>query len=142
MASAAVYDAIKAHIQSNYTGSAVTFENEDFTPPKTSGVAEPWCMVEITGTMYGQQSIGEDDQADNRWDEEGTLWLHFFARTGTGSHDLRIAMMQMVNLFRGTTLLDGNLEFLDASVGLGEPGDDDGVYWRVTVTIDWRYWDA
>lgn len=139
MASGTVYDAIKAYLQAQWSTSPIAWENETFNKPEPPA---PWVMVEIAGDVYAQMSIGADEQADNRWDEEGVLLLHVFVPTGTGASAARGHAKALADLFRGATLLSDSLEFMDASIGMGQPGDDDGMWWRISVSIDWRRMDA
>lgn len=138
MASDTVYDAIRAHLAARWAATPVAFENEAFVRPVVDGTPQPFVVLEITGTAYGQQSIGARTQAENRWDEEGQLWLHVFVATGSGGSTVRRYAKQLADLFRGTTLLADTLEFGDASIGMGEPGDEEGAYFRVSVSLDWR----
>lgn len=143
MASDVVADAIEAYLSANWIATPIKFENQPFQRPVSdSGAALPFIAFEITGTLYAQQSIGESAQAANRWDEEGQLWLHVYVQTDTGSSIARRYAKQLADLFRGLRLVGDNLEFTDASIGMGQPGDDDGVYWSVSVEIDWRRFDA
>lgn len=143
MASDVVADAIEAYLSANWAATPISFENQPFSRPASdNGAAAPFIALEITGTLYAQQSIGESAQAANRWDEEGQLWLHVYVQTDTGSSIARRYAKQLADLFRGLRLVGDNLEFMDASIGMGQPGDDDGVYWSVSVEIDWRRFDA
>ena len=144
MASSVVFDAIKDYLITNFTTTPLQFENEpaiDTNDPAT-GLPAPWVQVEMTGTLYGQVSIGAATQATNRWDEEGQLWLHVFVPTGTGGHTARLHAKSLADLFRGTTLSGGSLEFMDAQIGMGEPGDEDGAWFRISLVVDWRYIEA
>jgi hypothetical protein len=134
-----VYDAIEAYVTSAWTHTPIAWPNKQFTqqnPPAS------WVAFQITGSLYGQQSIGASVQADNRWDEEGTIWFHVFVPTNSGESGARGRAKALAVLFRGKTLLENRLEFLDAAIGSGEPGDEDGNYYRVSVSIDWRLWEA
>lgn len=144
MASNTVYRAIRDYMTANWNSAtaSLAWENEQFSTPTSTGKPTPWVAVEMTGTLYGQQSIGAYPQSQNRWDEEGTLWMHVFVRSNTGSETARTICRSLADLFRGTTLLSGKLEFLDAQIGMGEPGDDEGNYFRISVSVDWRYIDA
>jgi hypothetical protein len=133
-----VYDAIKAFLTASWTDCPIAWPNDPFTPPPSS----PWVAFEMTSNLYGQQSIGASLQADNRWDEEGKIWLHVFVPAGAGEGPARGRAKALAALFRGKTLLNGALEFLDATIGMGEPGDDDGNTYRVSTDIDWRRMDA
>lgn len=136
-----VFEAIKAHLTANWDASdcPIAWPNEGFVQ---SATPTQFLAVEITSTSYDQQSIGEADQADNRWDEDGRLWVHVMVKRGSGASGARGAGRAIANLFRGTTLLAGQLEFMEASIGLGQPGDEQGNYYRVSVDVEWRYWDA
>lgn len=108
-----------------------------------AGNPTPWAIVEITGTLYGQESIGAENQASNRWDEEGQLFIHVLVPSGTGAKLARGLAKQAINLFRGTRLLeDQSLEFMEGSVGMGAPARDIGNWYRVSAEIAWRHMDA
>lgn len=138
MASADVFAAIKTYLNSNWSTTPIRWENETFTPPLDSG----WVAVEMTGTLYAQQSIGASEQADNRWDEEGVLWLHALVPMGTGGLTVRTYAKQLADLFRGLGLLNDTLEFRDAFIGRGTPGVENGNWYRVSTYIKWRRIDA
>lgn len=138
-----VFEAIRAYLGDGidtagaWSDAPLRYPNEAFTPPDG-----PWVDFEIEGSLFGQQSIGEHVQADNRWDEEGRIWLHVMVPTGSGGARARGAAKRIAGLFRGKTLLSNQLEFLDASIGAGSPGDENGAWFMISVSIDWRHWDA
>ncbi len=146
MASDIVYDATKAHLAAQWgTTTPIEWENggePDDLPFVRPEPPAPYVMMEMTGTLYGQQSIGAGDQADNRWDEEGILWLHVMVPTGSGSSTARRYGKRLADIFRGTHLLDDSLSFGDARIGVGEAGDDDGNWYRISVDIEWRRMEA
>ena len=141
MATDTVYDAIRDYVEANWSATGLDrlmWENEP--QPQGSG---PIIAIEMHGTYYGQESIGEDVQANNRWDEEGILWAHCMVEAQSGARYSRELARRFAELFRGTTLLSGSLEFMDASIGLGGGLDRmEGNWWGVTVSIDWRRMDA
>lgn len=145
-----VFDAIRSHIEAGWTATeAVAWENDGFWRRTVADpdvweqfttdapVGQPWVLVEMQGTLYGQASIGADVQADNRWDEEGVLLIHAFVPAGTGARLARQIARAAANLFRGVTLDSGSIEFLDATMGLGE-ADEEGNFFRLTTSVDWR----
>lgn len=138
MASDLVYDAIRDYLEANWTETPIQFENENFDIPESRA----WVIFEMTGTVYGQQSIGADNQADNRWDEEGVMWLHVMAQAGSGSSVTRRRCKALADLFRGKRLIYDTLEFMDADIGMGAQGDDEGSTYRISVSIDWRREEA
>lgn len=150
MAADAVYDAIKAHLQTaaNVAGLADSiteivppfrFENENFEKPNPPA---PWIAVALTGVLYGQKSIGEAVQANNCWDETGHLWLPVFVEVGTGASRARQLAKLLADIFRGLTLLNGNLEFFDAFIGEGAPAQEEGNWFELPVVIEWHRVEA
>jgi hypothetical protein len=137
MASGVVYDAIKTYLKSNWTTTPLRFENEKF-----DATGQAFVAVEMTGTLYGQESIGASVQANNRWDEEGQLWLHVLVPINTGGLTVRTYAKQLADLFRGLRLLSDDLEFMDAFIGRGQTGFEDGAYYRVSVYLNWRHIEA
>jgi hypothetical protein len=145
MASLSVYDAIRSVLDpgvgGTWTATPISWPNETDPPfPPTDGSS--WVAVELTGTLYGQQSFGESRQADNRWDEEGILWMHVFVQRGNGEREQRDYCKQLADKFRGLTLLSDSLEFGDAAIGMGEPSDAQGAWWRISISIEWRRIEA
>jgi hypothetical protein len=143
MASAAIFDAIRTFLDGtggngSWTTTPIRWENEAFTLPDHT----PFVSVEMTGTLYGQESFGASTQALNRWDEEGVLWLHVLVPDGSGGHTVRLYAKQLADLFRGKTLLSGSLEFRDAFIGRGVAGVETGNWYRLSTYINWRRIDA
>lgn len=142
MASGAVFEAIRTFLDGTggngaWTTTPIRWENEAIDPLPTTFVD-----VEMTGTIYNQMSIGESTQAANRWDEEGVLWLHVLVPINSGGATARTYCKSLADLFRGLTLLGDSLEFKEAFIGRGQPGFEDGNYYRISVYINWRRMDA
>lgn len=119
------------------------YENEGDSAP--SGDISPWVQIVLDTNLYGQASIGgglNDDAGGNRWDEDGTLWFHVFTPRGTGSREARRIAKALANMFRGKLLLEGSLEFGDADMGAGVPGQENGNYYLLSVSLDWRRTEA
>lgn len=138
MASGVVYDAVRAFLVAHWTGTRIEFENEIFEQT----AQETWIAVEMSSSTYAQQSIGADDQADNRWDEDGILWIHIMVPAGTGSSEARRLAKAAADLFRGARLMNDDLEFMDAAIGLGGRDEATGSLWTLSVTVDWRRFEA
>lgn len=134
-----VFDAIRVTLETNWTVTPIAWPNEDFEKPNPP---TPWVDVEFTRNIYAQESIGAAEQSENRWDEDGQLWLHLLVPVGTGSSAAGGAAKALAKIFRGRHLLADSLDFLDASIGMGEPGDENGNYWRISTSIEWRRMDA
>jgi hypothetical protein len=151
MASGAVSGAIENYLVANWTATLLVLENksaaEDGTPagiPVPPNTPAPMVQVSFTGRAYGQASIGASVQSENRWDEEGVLLLDVMVPIGSGSTEARTYAKSLCDLFRGlTTLLGGNLEFQDATIGEGTKSDKyEGNYFSIPVDIDWRRVEA
>lgn len=139
-----VFEAIESYLGDGvstgaWTACRIYYPNDGFQPPADGS---PFVKFEITGTIYGQQSIGAAVQADNRWDEAGHIWLHVMVQAGSGTGPARGAAKALAVLFRGLRLLNDRLEFLDAGIGMGEPGDGDGNWFRISVDQRWRLIEA
>jgi hypothetical protein len=150
MAADAVYDAIKTYLSDSSVVSVladpltaavppIRFENEDFTKPSPPA---PWISMALTGGYYAQQSIGASEQADNRWDESGHLWLAIFVPINSGASRARQIAKLLADLFRGQTLLSDSLEFLDTFIGGSGPAPDEGNWFELDLVIDWRRVEA
>jgi hypothetical protein len=146
MASGAVSSAIEGHLIANWKATLLVLENKSTAengtalPPDTPA---PMVQVSFTGKTYEQVSIGASTQAANRWDEEGVLFLDVLVPIDTGSTDARNYAKALCDLFRGLTLLSGNLEFLTATIGEGTKSDKyNGSYFLISVDIDWRRVEA
>jgi len=125
----------------DFSLAPLVYENESDGPP--SGEVSNWVLITLNSALYGQESIGAGiDQAENRWDEDGKLWFHVFTPRGTGSRESRRIAKGLANMFRGATMLNGRLEFMDADMGAGDPGAENANYYLTSVSIDWRVTDA
>lgn len=143
-----VFEAIKTYLgdgsplstaASNWVLAPVVYPNDNFELPNPPS---PFVVFEISGDLYSQQSIGAFPQSTNRWDEAGRIWLHVMTPRASGNSAPRGGAKQLAKLFRGLTLLGGQLEFLDAAIGEGAPGTDDGNWFRISVNVRWRRIEA
>ncbi len=143
MASADVYDAIRAHLETSWTATPIVFENEPYDPDPASH----WLMVEMAGTYYGRESIGTGDAMADRYDEAGTLMISCMAPANGGARVSRAHLKTVADLFRGAELMSGRLTFLDAQVAFGEnvaaTGQGaSGNWYRLEMNIEWRVTEA
>lgn len=143
MASQGIYDAIRAHLTANWTATPLVWENEAYPD---MGTVSHWALVEIAGRYFGRESIGTGSAQTDRYDEEGTLWVHMMMPAGVGTRVARGHLSNIAELFRGQTLMSDALEFLDAEVGFGESvaisSSNEGSWFRITMNIEWRLIDA
>jgi Bacteriophage related domain of unknown function len=141
MASGEVYQAVRDFLIGAWTATPIGFENEN---ADINGVALPpappipWIEVEITGTSYSEESLGAGAPRDNRWDEEGILFLNIYVRSGSGSIRARNYAKQAADLFRGLSLMNDALEFRDSNIGQGRAGEIEGNWYMIPVHVEWR----
>lgn len=133
MASPAAFGAVESYLRDVWNVTPIFFENEIAEAP-TDG---PWVLVEMTGALYAQASIGGDTADGNLWREEGTLWLHVMIPAFTGTSVGRAHAWQLAQLLTRQPIPE--LIFRDAAIGAGEPAVKiNGNWGAMTVTIDWE----
>ena len=113
-------------------GVPVAWPNTTFTKPNPPA---PWLSVDITSHILGPVEL-----AGGVWQEEGTLFVDVFVPVGTGSAGARTLAKAVSNIFRG--LDAGPVVYLGGSIGNGSVAEPDGMWWLITVTVQWRYQDA
>lgn len=131
MATPETFEPIEDFLRSQWTVTPLVFENEDFD---LANEPEALVFVEIFGDLMDQASIGAETVDANRWRENGQLSLHVLVPRGGGTRQARQLSRKLYDLFRGQEI--GAIRFGTASIGAGEPGEMDGNYYRMTVTID------
>lgn len=137
-----VWDAIKTHLQANWTATPLAFPGEYFDPDESGS----FVYVELLRSVYGQQTIGAG--AGNRWDEEGVLWLRLNVPIGIDITKIGGATRALADLFRGVLLMADSLEFIDATIETGDRVNSngemvpDGNWFCQSVVLDWRHMDA
>lgn len=133
MASAEAFEVIQSVLVPSWTATAIYFENDQQTLPDS---VDYFVFVEVYGQLFEQASIGGGSPTENLWREEGAILAHVMCPRGDGSLKGRQYARQICDLFRGQDI--SGIRFREMSIGASEPGDEDGSYWRLTVTIDWQ----
>lgn len=140
MSSPAPWNDARTRLEAANLGIALAWPNEDFTPPGPPGNAVSdqtpyiWAAVQMTGYTLAPLEVGA-----GVWQETGTLYVHIMTPTGWGTDTARAIGKTVANTFRG--LPGAPIVYLRASIGDSMSEDPDGAWWRLTVTIDWRYQD-
>lgn len=132
---------VRQRLEAQWTGAPVTYQNggafrpddptnRDSYDPSTAPDS-PWVYLEILGagadsTRYGPAGtrIAQDD---------GVIFGHVFVPVGTGDDQARQLARALGEIFRVDTF--GGLSTGAPSLGGGEQGDDDGLWYRVSVSI-------
>jgi hypothetical protein len=134
MSSAAAYSTIRTYLEAQWSTTPLAWDNEAFRQPDPAEPA-PYVLVQITGGQYEQMTIGAETRTANRWQEEGELLLSVIVPMGTSSLLARQIADALFALFRGLQLDD--IEFRDASIGLGVAAEDRGQWWLLPLRINW-----
>ncbi|MCO5080881.1 MAG: DUF4128 domain-containing protein [Rhizobiaceae bacterium] len=133
MSSPAAFTGIETYLRTNWTATPIHFENE---PWNLAASPAHFLYVEMFGDFYDQASIGADPQDANLFRENGQVYVHVMTLRGIGTGQARTYAKQIVDLFRGNE--EAGVRPRGMSIGASEPGEQDGNYFRLTVTIDWE----
>lgn len=112
----------------------VAWQNEPFQEP-AGDPAPPWLAVECVGHVLQPVELG-----GGVWQEEGTLYVHVMVPAGSGTDTARTLAKQVANVFRG--LGPRQVIYRGASIGNSAPTDPQGIWWGLTVTVEWVYQDV
>lgn len=141
MSSPAPFNDARSRLEAANLGVTLAWPNEAFDvppPPASTPVVDPlpymWAAVEMTGFTLAPIEIGA-----GVWQETGTLYVHIMTPTGWGTDAARTLGKTVANTFRG--LPGASIVYTRASIGDSAAEDEDGAWWRLTVSIDWRYQD-
>lgn len=133
MSSNEAFSVVETTLRSGWTVTPLVFENESYELPDAP---EHFVYVEMFGDFFNQASIGAEPQSANLWREGGMVYLHVMTKDGIGSSLARQYAKQLVGLFRGQDI-DG-VDFLNASIGSGDPARKFPNYFAMTATIEWE----
>jgi len=131
MATPEAFDAFKDYLDGEWTGAPLVYENDLATLPDSPAA---WVLVEVFGSFYAQETFGAP--GDNLWREGGQTDFHVMTPRDTGSRAGRIIASQLASLFREQG--PSGIRIIDMSIGAGEPGDGDGNYFRMSLTVNWQ----
>jgi uncharacterized protein DUF4128 len=132
-----VQTAVETFLAANWTATEVAYENSGYTPKADgNGVVLPYVLAELDGGLYEQRSFGAPTAKQDLWLASGTLWLHVFVASGTGSLLAKQYAAQLAELFRGLEL-NPDIAFLDITLA-ASGGMVDGDDWGFSVSINWQ----
>jgi len=112
-------------------------------PVDGNGLLRSWVYLEILGT--GAPLAGNSGVAGNRvWTYEGFINVHVFVPVGDGDATATALAIQAGEIFRAAEFYNSTPGFavrtVSPSVDDGDTADDDGNWFRVTMTCDFTYW--
>lgn len=138
--------AIKARLVAGWTTTRITYQNEQpespWPPKRANGSPAPWVNLEIEDL---ESQIWTFGTVGNRgWRYDGFIHVHVFVPTGEGIEQATQYALTIGELFRAAEFYeDGNgncVRTLAPQIGRGGSGDDDGKWFRVTMTVEFIYW--
>ena len=112
----------------------IQWPNEPFREP----VGDPpslWLSVECTGRALDPIEVGGEV-----WQEVGTVFVHVIAPKNTGTDNARALAKSVASAYRN--LGPRPVIYQSASIGNGALDEEQGIWWVLTVAIDWKYQDA
>lgn len=124
---------IHDYLVAQWSATDIVFENEAWPDPAT---AAAFVFVEIYGDLFDQASLGAESIAGNLWRESGLLLAHVLVPANTGTLPARTHARALADLFRGQSI--GAIRFRRPSIGASDPGERDGAYFRMTMTIEFE----
>jgi hypothetical protein len=130
MASPIVFTAVRDLIEGSFTDAPVIWPNEG----SLSDGSAPWVYIDVSGVLTRRIELGIAAS-----EETGIIWCHVFVPIGTGTLAAREIIRTLSRLFMAAR--DSPLTYGDQATSQGDPGDDDGVYWRQTLTVDYQFQD-
>lgn len=107
----------------------VKWPNSSYDLPE--GVAAPFLLVEMTGGSGRPLELG-----GGIWQDGGQSFVHVLVPTNSGVADTLSIVDQIIAMFRSPPLEP--VVYTQVTADPGGAGSDDGLYWRTSVSADWR----
>lgn len=130
MSSPEAFTAVRDLIEASFTDAPVVFPNEG----TATDSGAPWVYVDVTGVLTRRIELGIGVT-----EELGTVWCHVYVPIGTGTLVARTVVRTLSRMFMAAR--DSPLTYGDQSTAQGEPGDDNGLLWRQTLTVNYQFQD-
>lgn len=137
--------AIRARLVAGWTQTRITFQNETPAkpwPPKDGqGHSVAWVNLEIATLPSTLRGAGVPGQ--QIWVYPGFVYVHVFVPTGSGDADAMAKAVAIGELFRGDVFYQQDGCYVRTwapSIDGGGSGDDNGNWFRVTMSVPFEYW--
>jgi hypothetical protein len=136
MSKVVAYADIQTRLQG--IGYSIKWPNTPFVLPTTTdaeGINVPatYLIVEIMGGSSRQIELGDNPT----WEAAGQTWVHILSPVDTGPDDSYALADDITAKFRLPPLEP--IMYTDISDEPGDPGDDNGNYWRTSIAASWRF---
>lgn len=137
-----IWAAIRQKLEAEWEDTPVRYPNgrafrpsdpSDQSPyDPTADPEQPWVHLEIMGAGSDSTVIGSVGKRAAY--DDGVIFAHVFVPVGTGDDEARRLARALGEIFRVTRF--GGLDTgAPNPLGDGEMGSDDGLWWRVSVSI-------
>lgn len=139
--------AIEERLASNWTTTRIAYPNkipDQPWPPvdPATGANAPWVLVEVANTSSAPRAAGQP--GNQFWLYHGLIAVHVYVPVNDGLATARQYATAIGEIFRNATFYDDTPGYQVSTVAPrldgGGPGDDDGVWYRVSVTIPFDYY--
>lgn len=128
MSSPEAFQAVRDLIEAGFDAAPVVWPNEG----SEADSSMPWVYIDVSGSLIRRIELGI-----GAYEESGVIWCHVYVPIGTGTTPARAIVKALSRLF--LLARDSPLTFGEQSSAQGEPGDDDGMLWRQTMTVNYSY---
>lgn len=136
--------AIRQRLVDNWATTRITFQNElpddPWPPVGGDGWPAPFVNLEIVTTHSEHYTQGRTGV----WLTEGFIYVHVFVPTNSGDALATEYANTIGEIFRGEVFYNSGdgcyVRTWAPRVGAGESGDDEGNYFRVTMSCGFEYW--
>lgn len=137
--------AIRQRLVEGWTATPITYQNKtpDVWPPKDAdGLSTAFVNLEVATTRSDMRGAGKP--GSQVWLDEGFVYVHVFVPTGDGDADATEHAVAIGELFRGAKFYDDTpghcVRTWAPRIDGGGSGDDDGNWFRVTMSVPFQYW--
>jgi hypothetical protein len=116
--------------------------NQQWPPVDADALLLPWAHLEIVGA--GSEIAGTGTRGNHLWHYFFDILVHVFAPVGEGQGRADTYANQIGEIFRAAEFYNDTpgycVRTLAPAVDDGSKGDDDGNWWRVTMSVPATYW--
>lgn len=138
--------AIRSRLEAGWATTRITYQNEQpaepWPPRNGSNVLEPYVNLEIIS--LGSEIWTFGTESNRGWRYDGLINVHVFTPVGSGDSLANTYAVTIGELFRAAKFYDDGLgnyiRTLSPQVDGGDTSDDEGNWFRVTMTVDFTYW--
>lgn len=135
--------AIEDRLRAQWSDTPIAVQNgKDFPKADADGTLKPWVYLEIEGAGSTQRGVGAP--GNQLWVDDGLIAVHVFVPVGKGAAKARQIASAVGEIYRAARFYDDVEGYFVRTfaphVDGGGSGDDDGLWWRVSVSVPFEFW--